>query len=84
MDFITKRKLKRGRVEGTGSQSLCWLFQLPHGLCAIGGGGGGNRRNAPIDEQEKVLAVLFDSSDCYHIALLAANCNCQLKQWRKL
>lgn len=28
--------------------------------------------------------MYFDFSDCCHVALLAANCNCQLKQWGKL
>jgi len=38
----------------------------------------------PWDEQENVLTVLFDFYDCHHIAVLAANCNCQLKPWGKL
>lgn len=82
-NLIPKRKPERSWVESTSSQWLCWPFLLPYGLRAISGVGAREEMHT-WDEQEKVLTVLFDFSDCYHIALLVANCNCQLKQWGKV
>lgn len=75
------RHTSTGKVEGTSSQWLCWTFLLPYGLPFESGV---REEMYPWDEQEKLLAALFIFSGFYHIVLLAANCNCQLKHWGNL
>lgn len=54
----------------------------------VGGEGGrrGTREEIQSQDEQKKSPdrMYFDFSDCCHVALLAANCNCQLKQWGKL
>lgn len=75
------RNTSTGKVEGTSSQWLCWTFLLPYVLPFEGG----LREDMYTwDEQEKLPVLLFHFPGCYHIVLLAGNCNCQLKHWGKL